>query len=140
MSFSSGVLTDETALELDGGGGGRITTSSDEDDETGSGGSRRFPVPAGRWPLSGTGVTTTSTVEVRVLVGSDSVFLTSESDEEDEESGWPRKSDSTNDVKSSCLDSICSDELLEDKVEEEEVGAAGAVVFVTICRLTCRGK
>ena len=41
------------------------------------------------------------------------------------------------DERSICRDSICE---LEDEDDDESVGAAGAVEFVTICLLTCRGK
>ena len=44
------------------------------------------------------------------------------------------------DGRSNCRDSSCSEEVLEDVVEDEDVGAAGTVELVTICRLTCRGK
>lgn len=75
-----------------------------------------------------------------MLVGSTSVLLT-KTLSEDEESGLLRNSDSTKEVKSgNWRDWSCSDELLDDEVEDEEVGNAGAVMFVTICRLTCRGK
>lgn len=40
------------------------------------------------------------------------------------------------DERSICRDSSCE---LEEE-EDESVGAAGAVEFVTICLLTCRGK
>ena len=80
-------------------------------------------------------------MEVTELVGSKSLLLAAESEEEDEESGRLLNRDSTNDEKSvNCRDSSCSDELLDDSEVDEDVGTAGVVTLVTIWRLTCRGK
>jgi hypothetical protein len=73
-------------------------------------------------------------MEVTVLVRSPSPEL------EDDEPGRPNK-DSKKDeaLLGTWRDSSCSEEV-EDKTAGEEVGRAGAVVFVTIWRLTWRGK
>jgi hypothetical protein len=132
---------DDSGRELDGGGGGadRTTSSGEEElDATGAGGCCIFPVPERRSLRSGVAVTMISCVEVKVLVGSNSLTFTAWS-EEDEESWGPVNMDSTNDLKSgNWRDSSFSEELLDDK--DEDVGAAGAVMLVTIWRLTCRGK
>jgi len=89
---------------------------------------RTLPVPAGPELLrSGTGVTIISWMEVTVLVRSPSPEL-----EEDDEPGRPNK-DSKKDeaLLGTWRDSSCSEEV-EDKTAGEEVGRAGAVVFVTI--------
>jgi hypothetical protein len=93
----------------------------------------------GLW-LGGTGVTMTSCTEVTVLAGFASLLLMIRVDaDEDVVSGRELNSEFMRDVSSeSWRDSTC-EELLEDEVEDEEVGTAGAVVFVTICRLMCRG-
>lgn len=82
----------------------------------------------------------TSSTEVTVLAGFASLLLMMRVDaDEDEVSGRGFNNEFMRDVSSeSWRDSIC-EALLEDVVEDEEVGTAGAVVFVTICRLMCRG-
>jgi hypothetical protein len=77
----------------------------------------------------------TSCTEVTVLAGFASLLLIIRVEDED----WGRglNSEFIRDVRSdNWRDSTC-EELLED--EDEDVGTAGAVVFVTICRLMCRG-
>jgi hypothetical protein len=146
MTIGSGVGSGRSSSGVGtriGDGDGLSIASGDE--EIGTGDARKFPVPAGRSGrsfLSGSGVTIASTAELKVLDGSTFVCLTLVSGFADEVSGRPRNRDSTKDEKSSCRDSSCSDELLDDNVEDEEdeVGAAGAVMLVTICRFTWRGK
>lgn len=67
----------------------------------------------------------------------------SEDEDEDEESGEDcEENRCENDWRKVEKSEVCRDSrsgvLLEDEVED--VGAAGAVELVTICRLTCRGK
>jgi hypothetical protein len=131
---STTLLVDST-LELDGGGGVNedtmLSSNDDENDE------------AAADELSETNVEETPNVEDIVLVMSASLVTTSLSDVEaftESELLW--KSDSTNDEKSIWRDESCSEELLGNELEDEDdgVGAAGVVPFVTICRFTCLGK
>lgn len=130
MTITLGIGAVEPTSELAGGGaGGNTLTSFDGEDDT-----RWFP---GGGPLAaGTGVTMISCTEVTVLVTSASLLLTITSDDE---SGRGLKNEFVRVVMSgNCLDSSCS-ELLEVD-DEDDVATAGAVVLVTIWRLTCRGK
>jgi len=133
-----------------------VETALELAEETGIGGCRvynvvvdsdgRFPVPTGSELDMGTGTTVTSVVTVVVPL-SESMLLDGAKDEEDKEETESEDCDSeelsSNDsqkedhVSEDCRDSS-SGVLLED--EEDGVGAAGAVVFVTIWRLTCLGK
>lgn len=61
-------------------------------------------------------------------------------DEEDDEPGFPNN-DSMNEGNSGNWRDCSSEEELEDEDDSDKlVGSAGAVVLVTIWRLTCRGK
>jgi hypothetical protein len=86
---------------------------------------------------SGKGATVVFWSSVVVVDGSCSVVLTKRSG--DVEASCERMRESKRDVKSGVSRVSMSDELLEDGVDEE-VGTAGAVAFVKIWRLTCRGK
>jgi hypothetical protein len=134
-TIGSATLLVDSTLELDGGGGVNedtmLSTNDDENDE------------AAADELSGINVEETPSVDVSVLVVSASLVTTSLSDDEaitESELLW--KSDSTNDEKSIWRDESCSEELLGSELEDEDdgVGAAGVVPFVTICRFTCLGK
>jgi hypothetical protein len=130
-------------LELDAGAGDDGCSSSGVE-TTGTGVARRFPVPGCD---SGTGVTMISWMEVTVLgCAPASLLLTNtfvvaslaSELELDSENTWLR-----NWEKSNFRDSSCEEDESEDEVDEAcdvVVGAAGAVVLVTIWRLMCRGK
>jgi hypothetical protein len=127
VTITLGIGAVEPTSELAGGGeGGSALTPLDWEDDT-----RWFPGTG-----AGTGVTTISSTEVTVLVTSKSLLLTIKFDEG---SGRGLKKEFVRVVMSgNCRDSTCSEELRG--VNVEDVATAGAVVLVTIWRLTCRGK
>jgi hypothetical protein len=127
VTITFGIGAVEPTSELAGGGeGGSALTPLDWEDDT-----RWFPGTG-----AGTGVTTISSTEVTVLVASGSLLLTTKFDDG---SGRGLKKEFVRVVMSgNCRDSGCSEELRG--VNVEDVATAGAVVLVTIWRLTCRGK
>jgi hypothetical protein len=164
-TMGSAIALVESTAELDGGGGvseDTMLSSKDEADDgaateelDGGGGVSEDTMLSNREEEDGeaaadelcaTNVEETSRVEVSVLVVSASLVTTTLSDVEEiaEESELLWNSDSTNDEKSIWRDESCSEELLGDELEDEDeddgVGAAGVVAFVTICRFTCLGK
>jgi hypothetical protein len=123
-------------LELDAGAGDDGCSSSGVE-TTGTGVARRFPVPGCD---SGTGVTMISWMEVTVLGCAPASLLLTNTFvvasfelelelELDSENTWLRNCE-----KSNFRDSSCEDDESEDEDEEigDVVGAAGAVVLVTI--------
>jgi hypothetical protein len=117
--------------------------SSSGVDTTGTGEGRWFPVPGRRSLWSdggnGTGVTVISRVEVTVIGRSASLLLTmrllDELSDLESEKNWLNAC-----VRSNLRDSSCEEDELESEEVSDVVGAAGAVVLVTIWRLMCRGK
>jgi hypothetical protein len=133
LALELGKLPVDPRPETEGDDGGGMSSTGAE--ETGAGDAARLPVPDNGSLRSGTAVTTTSWMEVTVLVRAfASLLLTMMLDEV---SGRGLKTGLRSDGRSNLRDSSCSD-VLED--EDECVGAAGAVELVTIWRLTCRGK
>jgi hypothetical protein len=124
-------------LETTGGGEG-ISNTSEVDGATEDGDCALLVPAALLLSLSsGKGATVVCWSSVVVVDGSCSVVLTKRSG--DVEASCERMRESKRDVKSGVSRVSMSDELLEDGVDEE-VGTAGAVAFVKIWRLTCRGK
>lgn len=88
----------------------------------------------------------TAVITVPALLDATALLDTTKDDEakEDEESEDPNSEEPDNKVskKDDEVSEVCRDSrsgvLLED--DEDGVASAGAVVFVTICRLTCLGK
>jgi hypothetical protein len=127
-------------LETTGGGEG-ISNTSEVDGATEDGDcSLALLVPAALLLSlsSGKGATVVCWSSVVVVDGSCSVVLTKRSG--DVEASCERMRESKRDVKSGVSRVSMSDELLEEDGVDEEVGTAGAVAFVKIWRLTCRGK
>jgi hypothetical protein len=137
----SGVPSGVSTRELETTGGGEGISNTFEVDGAAEDGdcSRPLLVPATLLLSlsSGKGATVVFWSLVVVVDGSCSVVLTKRSG--DVEASCERMRESKRDVKSGVSRVSMSDELLEDGVDEE-VGTAGAVVFVKIWRLTCRGK
>jgi len=117
-------------VETETGGG-----ATDDDNGRDTGG--WFPVPTIVLD-NGTGVTVISVIIV--VVRTISSALDEEDDDGDKGSGG-LKSDRKNEERSGCLDCKSAVLVLVLEVDDEEdVGGAGAVELVTICRFTCRGK
>jgi hypothetical protein len=156
-----GIMTDgkppvEATLELEEEGRGRRFSSGFDGVGIGMGGcgvyrdvdvdvdvvdGSDFKLPVPKFPVPINGLLSGTSVVVLLIVTVDE-----DEDEDEVDSNEDRCNEAMSDSQKEVVSpddcrSSRFDELLEDEDEDDEdVEVAGAVVFVTICRLTCRGK